>query len=95
VKGNGLRNTRWHGGRDRMKKRPLRVDATKFFMENDDWSCGASIAYFTLSSVAPSLLVVSPGAFPPPHALAGHLKGKPAIQKGKARRSRDLQRRLR
>ena len=28
------------------------------FIEDDDWSRGASIAYFTLFSVAPSLLVV-------------------------------------
>jgi membrane protein len=42
------------------------------FIEDDDWSRGASIAYFTLFSVAPTLLVVI--------AVAGLAFGQDAAQ---------------
>jgi membrane protein len=42
------------------------------FIEDDDWSRGAAIAYFTLFSVAPSLLVVI--------AVAGLVFGQDAAQ---------------
>src|ERR1043165_93610 len=42
------------------------------FIEDDDWSRGASIAYFTLFSVAPTLLVVI--------AVAGLVFGRDAAQ---------------